>query len=180
MWPCDDLEGGGGIKHTHTQRTHPPSPDSRLCTEIAVCRLLLQPGDRESGSELGCAAGLWAGRPSQLLMRVRNSSRVLGSSRNTPSMVLVTVLLFIFCTPLITMHMWLHAGRREEERHHYPCLIVIRFGCMGNVRLMTHWRLSRCGLSLYLWFHLCVFVFWLPWLHHFIKSIRYFYLMGYT
>ncbi|KAG9336707.1 hypothetical protein JZ751_003055 [Albula glossodonta] len=42
---------------------------------------------------------------STLLMRVRNSSRVLGSSRNTPSMVLVTVLLFIFCTPLITMHM---------------------------------------------------------------------------
>lgn len=41
----------------------------------------------------------------QLLMSVRNSSRVFGSSRNTPSMVLVTVLLFIFCTPRITMHM---------------------------------------------------------------------------
>lgn len=41
----------------------------------------------------------------QLLMRVRNSSRVFGSSRNTPSIVLVTVLLFIFCTPRITIHM---------------------------------------------------------------------------
>lgn len=43
----------------------------------------------------------------QLLMRVRNSSRVFGSSRNTPSIVLVTVLLFIFCTPRITIHMCL-------------------------------------------------------------------------
>lgn len=33
---------------------------------------------------------------SQLLIRVKNSSRVLGSSLNTPNMVLVTVLLFIF------------------------------------------------------------------------------------
>ena len=40
-------------------------------------------------------------------MRVRNSSRVLGSSRNTPNIVLVTVLLFIFCTPRITIHMCL-------------------------------------------------------------------------
>ena len=38
-------------------------------------------------------------------IRVRNSSRVLGSSRNTPNIVLVTVLLFSFCTPLITIHM---------------------------------------------------------------------------
>lgn len=48
-----------------------------------------------------------AARAVQLLMRVRNSSLVFGSSRNTPSMVLVTVLLFIFCTPRITMHMCL-------------------------------------------------------------------------
>lgn len=50
----------------------------------------------------------------QLLMRVRNSSRVFGSSRNTPSMVLVTVLLFIFCTPRITMHMCLGESRGDS------------------------------------------------------------------
>lgn len=56
---------------------------------------------------------------------MRNSSRVLGSSRNTPSMVEVTVLLLIFCTPRITMHMclWrrergaLDAVRRMRTRH---------------------------------------------------------------
>lgn len=40
-----------------------------------------------------------------LLHSVRNSSRVLGSSRNTPSIVEVTVLLLIFWTPRMTMHM---------------------------------------------------------------------------
>lgn len=52
---------------------------------------------------------------SQLRISVRNSSLVLGSSRKTPSMVLVTVLLFIFCTPRITMHMWLSESNREER-----------------------------------------------------------------
>ena len=41
------------------------------------------------------------------LIRARNSSRVLGSSRKTPSIVLVKVRLFSFWTPLITMHMCL-------------------------------------------------------------------------
>lgn len=36
--------------------------------------------------------------------RFKNSSRVLGSSRNTPNIVLVTVLLCTFWTPRITMH----------------------------------------------------------------------------
>ena len=39
--------------------------------------------------------------------KVRNSSRVLGSSRNVPNMDEVTVLLLVFCTPRITMHMCL-------------------------------------------------------------------------
>lgn len=42
-----------------------------------------------------------------LRIKVRNSSRVLGSSLNTPSMVLVTVRLFDFWTPLITIHICL-------------------------------------------------------------------------
>ncbi len=42
-----------------------------------------------------------------LIVRARNSFLVLGLSLNLPSMTLVTVLVFIFCTPLITMHMWL-------------------------------------------------------------------------
>lgn len=46
----------------------------------------------------------------QFLIRVRNSSLVFGSSRKTPNIVLVTVLLFIFCTPLITMHMCLQSN----------------------------------------------------------------------
>lgn len=50
----------------------------------------------------------------QLLMSVRNSSRVFGSSRNTPNIVLVTVLLFIFCTPRITIHMCLGETRGES------------------------------------------------------------------
>ena len=56
-----------------------------------------------------CALALAASRPVQrgyrLLMRVRNSSRVLGSSRNTPSMQLVVVVALIFCTPRMTMHL---------------------------------------------------------------------------
>lgn len=40
-----------------------------------------------------------------LVTRFKNSSLVLGSSRKTPNIVEVTVLLLIFCTPRITMHM---------------------------------------------------------------------------
>lgn len=47
--------------------------------------------------------------------KFKNSSRVFGSSRKTPSMVEVTVLLLIFCTPRITMHMWLWANKQEEH-----------------------------------------------------------------
>lgn len=39
-----------------------------------------------------------------LLKRVKNSDLVLGLSRNSPSMQLVTVWLVVFCTPRITMH----------------------------------------------------------------------------
>jgi len=48
-------------------------------------------------------------------MSVKNSSRVFGSSRNTPNIVLVTVLLFIFCTPRITIHICLEEMREGEE-----------------------------------------------------------------
>lgn len=50
-------------------------------------------------------------------MRDKNSSRVFESSRNTPSIVLVIVLLFIFCTPRITMHMclWQPTGRQMRS-----------------------------------------------------------------
>lgn len=47
-------------------------------------------------------------------MSVKNSSRVFGSSRNTPNIVLVTVLLFIFCTPRITIHICLEEMREES------------------------------------------------------------------
>ena len=40
-----------------------------------------------------------------VLASVRNSSLVLGSSLNTPSMVLVVVLLRSLLTPLMLMHM---------------------------------------------------------------------------
>lgn len=42
-----------------------------------------------------------------LVTNFKNSSRVFWSSRNTPSIVDVTVLLLIFWTPRITMHIWL-------------------------------------------------------------------------
>lgn len=48
------------------------------------------------------------------LTRFKNSSRVFGSSRKTPSMVEVTVLLLIFCTPRITMHMCLWPVKMES------------------------------------------------------------------
>lgn len=49
-----------------------------------------------------------------LCTRLRNSSRVFGSSRKTPSMVDVTVLLLIFWTPRITMHMCLQNWASEN------------------------------------------------------------------
>ena len=45
---------------------------------------------------------------SQREINWRNSSRVLGSSLNTPVIELVTVLLSDFSTPLITIHKCLH------------------------------------------------------------------------
>jgi len=39
--------------------------------------------------------------------KVRNSSRVFGSSLKLPNMADVNVLLLIFCTPRITIHMCL-------------------------------------------------------------------------
>ena len=41
------------------------------------------------------------------LISVKNSSLVFGLSRNSPNIVDVTVLLLIFCTPRITIHIWL-------------------------------------------------------------------------
>jgi len=41
------------------------------------------------------------------LIRVKNSSRDLGSSLSAPSMQLVTVLLLGFCTPRMTIHICL-------------------------------------------------------------------------
>ena len=47
------------------------------------------------------------------LIRVRNSSRDLGSSLRAPSIQLVTVLLLGFCTPRITIHMCLIIKRNS-------------------------------------------------------------------
>lgn len=49
--------------------------------------------------------------------RFKNSSLVLGSSRKTPNMVDVTVLLFIFCTPLMTIHMCLKTIKLITIQH---------------------------------------------------------------
>lgn len=49
------------------------------------------------------------------LINDKNSSRVFGSSRKTPIMVLVTVLLLLFCTPRIIMHRCLLKGRDREK-----------------------------------------------------------------
>ena len=38
--------------------------------------------------------------------KVKNSERVLEFSLNSPIILDVTVLLVVFCTPLMTMHMW--------------------------------------------------------------------------
>ena len=38
--------------------------------------------------------------------KVKNSERVLEFSLNSPNIQDVTVLLVVFCTPLMTMHMW--------------------------------------------------------------------------
>lgn len=74
--------------------------------------------------------------PPQLLISVRNSSRVFGSSLKTPNMVLVTVLLFIFWTPRITMHMWVASmttptpvGCRASVIATAICLVNLSWTC---------------------------------------------------
>jgi len=56
--------------------------------------------------------------------RFKNSSRVFESSLNTPSMVDVTVLLFIFCTPLMTMHMWLIKDIERKKNNYHAILYL--------------------------------------------------------
>ena len=53
------------------------------------------------------------------LIRVRNSSRDLGSSLRAPSIQLVTVLLLGFCTPRITIHMCLTINRNSFINQKY-------------------------------------------------------------
>lgn len=57
--------------------------------------------------------------------KLRNSSRVLGSSRKTPSIVDVTVLLLIFCTPLITIHMCLQQ-KNDKKLIMVKCRVFTR------------------------------------------------------
>lgn len=47
---------------------------------------------------------------------VRNSSRVLGSSRNPPSMAEVTVFALIFWTPRMTIHMCLNRVNNKKKK----------------------------------------------------------------
>lgn len=77
-------------------RTHTETQVARRMGRAGGGNPRQQEEEEEKEEELG---------PPQLLMSVRNSSRVFGSSLKTPNMVLVTVLLFIFWTPRITMHM---------------------------------------------------------------------------
>lgn len=70
-------------------------------------------------------------------MSVKNSSRVFGSSRNTPNIVLVTVLLFIFCTPRITIHMCLEETRGTSINQTYsqkPCHEDNRWFLQGHIK----------------------------------------------
>lgn len=64
--------------------------------------------------------------------RFKNSSRVLGSSRKTPNIVLVTVLLWTFCTPRITIHWNKSSGKKKIfwTVHNYTATII-----MANKRL---------------------------------------------
>lgn len=54
-----------------------------------------------------------------LSVRLRNSFLVSGLSWKPPNMTLVTVLAFIFCTPRITIHMWLKyiEGKKSKLLH---------------------------------------------------------------
>lgn len=88
--------------------------------------------------------------------RFKNSSRVFESSLNTPSMVDVTVLLFIFCTPLMTMHMWLIKDIERKNNYHailYPgtCSIMMSLA-IGNVYIIiiintNHYKIHYNGLA---------------------------------
>lgn len=66
--------------------------------------------------------------------RFKNSSLVFGSSRNTPSIVEVTVLLLIFWTPRITIHMCL----RKKIYFSYIKSLPIQ-----NVNEATHRGISK-------------------------------------
>lgn len=57
-----------------------------------------------SNSEDTTIKGVWR---LYFFVKRRASLLALGSSLNFPNMTLVIVLALIFCTPLITMHMWL-------------------------------------------------------------------------
>jgi len=52
------------------------------------------------------------------LIRVKNSSRDLGSSLSAPSIQLVTVLLLGFCTPRITIHICLEKKLFKQFNTH--------------------------------------------------------------
>lgn len=49
-------------------------------------------------------------------INVKNSSRVFGLSRNSPNIQLVIVLLLIFCTPRIIIHICLLFFFKEKKR----------------------------------------------------------------
>lgn len=86
-------------------------------------------------------------------IRVRNSSRVLGSSRNTPNIVLVTVLLFSFCTPLITIHMCLKYIKTKIEVTDASFIHTTNSGivdkCNSMYKSIMYYRggVSRCLFS---------------------------------
>ena len=48
-------------------------------------------------------------------INVKNSSRVFGLSRNSPNIQLVIVLLLIFCTPRIIIHICLFNKKEKKE-----------------------------------------------------------------
>lgn len=71
------------------------------------------------------------------LIRARNSSRAFGSSLNTPSMALVTVRLFIFCTPRMTIHMWLQQQTSIQATNNIWNTNFHAYYCRNNSSTMT-------------------------------------------
>ena len=70
------------------------------------------------------------------LIRVKNSSRDLGSSLSAPSIQLVTVLLLGFCTPRITMHICLEMKLFKQ---------LLRTHTMRNgINLLTGINITLC------------------------------------